>query len=1031
LNTQHYSESYQKSQHLMLELGHLPEDWMLTPVNGKKQPYRLNWANEPPLSRSAIAHKVQKGDYEDFEDKKTGEIKKRFCKAKGYGIRTGEVSGGILAIDADGHAAEALLQKLSGGDLPDTVIFSSGKPNRRQLLYYVPREFWEVVKTVKLKTGVKGDDGKEQQLEFRWNGCQSVLPPSAHPETGNYFWVRSPQDVEVAECPMWVIELMLNHNQPVPTPAETPKPQTPVITARPPLEIFLGRDDRNLVEHGTGDGGRNTAAQKLSLNLVATARRLYELGIDYDGDPRALYDQFCAKCTPPLGSDVRGEAEGWWRKADAIAKHPSLDDEKLQGCYEAWLKKNKTNTSTNNHLSRKSIVYVDNGLLSTSLSTPQSDDESTIQAIVGIVYTILGSNYSEFVEGQKLDSLYDQYKDRVKRKLFDTIVASERVKAGEVLPEDELRLKSLMDYSQAKINWDEVLPAPLARDIKHDAERLNIDPVMIWQALLPAVSSLAGTFTLDEYGGVPAINWTCTVLPSGKGKTRADNLVFSPLRKMQLRADVDYKERSKEYKRAIVQYEKSGDTEAQEPEKPGLRKYLFEVATIQSILKRLSEQGNHGSLWARDEIKGLFNSLNQFSGSETEAMELVLKLWDNKPTFVDRTDIENSYSIAGTAVSLAGGIQNDVFRKVFKDANDGNGMQARFLFAVPEERKKQYIPGAYCRLSDHLPALYEWLDNLTPETVKIAPDAQKYFAKLVNIIGDQIEQISHAGIRTWMNKLDTHILRIALALHLIECYYSPSTTDIKTLSLATLKRAVVFAQYYRSAFHILQEKVSTSDDIASIMLQIHAAALSKHPDGISARDVYKDSRSIQSRAKSAGREVGAYVVDLFEKMTQMGYGEVVRKGRSVRFIAFQKRNPEKDFKSADNVDNSQKCDQEPLYSQEKDCLHDRRQCPIVYVDNQNTTEVRTEVECQYTPQLEKSKKPVLQVVVEPQTEEPDRLQECNLAFAVGDRVTISDPYHARHNQIGEVVQVITDELYRVTWEDGRDNRYEPGELSAL
>jgi Protein of unknown function (DUF3987)/Bifunctional DNA primase/polymerase, N-terminal len=902
----------------------IPHNWALTPVNGKKRPYREAWQSEAPLSRDAICRELR-------------------SKARGYGIRTGEVSGGILAIDADGHAAEALLQKLADNDLPDTVIFSSGKASRRQLLYMVSEEYWTVLDNVILKTGIKGDNGKEQLLEFRWNGRQSVLPPSVHPETGSYHWVRSPQDIEVAKCPNWVIELMLKHHQPPKAPAPTPKPQKPTVNGHPPLEIFLGKDDRALIEHGTGDGGRNTAAQKLSLNLIATSRRLHELGIDHLDLPRVLYDVFCDRCTPPLSSQER---EGWWRKADTIAKRPSLDDEKLQGCYKAWQKRHQTYTSTKMELSRKSIVYVDNGSLSTPLSTPKLDDETIIQTIVGNVYTIIESHYSEFVERLKLNKLYYQYSDLVDRKLFESIVSSQRVKVNEVLPEDEIRLKSLMDYSQTKINWDEVLPAPLARDIKHDAEKLNIDPVMIWQALLPAVSSLAGTFTLDEYGGIPAINWTCTVIPSGGGKTRADSLVFGALRSMQLRANADYNERAKEYKRAIARYEKAKDFEAIEPEKPGLRKYLFEIATIQSVLKRLSEQGNHGSLWARDEFKGLFSSLNQFSGSETEATELLLKLWDNKPTFVDRVDIENSYSIDSTAISLAGGIQNDVFRKVFKDANDGNGMQARFLFAMPEQRKKKYVTGAVCRLKDRLPLLYEWLDNLTTQTVKIAPDAQNYFALIVDSIGDQIEQISHAGIRTWMNKLDTHILRIALALHLIECFYSPSTTDIKTLSLATLKRAVTFAQYYRSTFHILQEKISTSDDIASIMLQIHAAAISKHPDGISARDVYKDSRPIQNRAKGAGREAGAYVADLFEKMAQMGYGEVVRKGRSVRFIAFQKPNFEKGILDADNVDNSPECYQEPCNSEEKDCLHDRRQYPIVYVDNQNNTDLLTDIECQ-------------------------------------------------------------------------------------
>ncbi len=345
------------TQGLISGLTQLPSHWALTPVE-RKNAYRLDWSKEAPLSPGAIATKIQFGEKEKFRDKGTGEIKERFVRATGYGIRTGEVSGGIIAADADGYAAEALLQKLSNGDLPDTVIFTSGKDGRRQLLYRVPEEYWSVFRTIKLDTGEKDEHGKKQQLEFRWNGCQSVLPPSVHPETGSYHWVLSPIDVQVAECPMWLIELMLNHNtreqgignreqrkgrgdlNPDARTLNTELLRVPRslfpsnITARPPLEIFLGKDDRALVNHGTGDGTRNTAAQKLSLNLVATSRRLGELGIDHLDLPRVLYDLFCLRCTPPLSTKER---EGWWKNAAKLAKQPSLDDEKLMGCYRAWL----------------------------------------------------------------------------------------------------------------------------------------------------------------------------------------------------------------------------------------------------------------------------------------------------------------------------------------------------------------------------------------------------------------------------------------------------------------------------------------------------------------------------------------------------------------------------------------------------------------------------------------------------------------------------------------------------------------------
>ena len=179
---------------LITALGSLPPQWQLTPVGSNKAPYRKAWQSET-LERSAIATEIKSG------------------RAKGYGLLTGTKCGGILAVDADGEAAHELLAR--HGELPPTVAFTSGKPGRCQYLFRVEQEYWDIIKTTKLNTGVKGDDGKDQLLELRWDGCQSVLPPSVHPQTGRYQWVNSPDSVEIAECPIWVIDLMLSSEAPL------------------------------------------------------------------------------------------------------------------------------------------------------------------------------------------------------------------------------------------------------------------------------------------------------------------------------------------------------------------------------------------------------------------------------------------------------------------------------------------------------------------------------------------------------------------------------------------------------------------------------------------------------------------------------------------------------------------------------------------------------------------------------------------------------------------------------------------------
>jgi Bifunctional DNA primase/polymerase, N-terminal/Primase C terminal 2 (PriCT-2) len=169
----------------------IPHGWALTPVDANKAPYRASWQTEFPLSRDQLVQEIKNG-------------------AQGYGIRTGKDSGGILAIDFDGASARAKLLELSGGiELPETVSFTSGRLGRSQHLFLVPNKLWASIKSCKIATGVKDGSGKAEHLELRWQGLQSVLPPSVHPMTGQYRWLRAPQQINLEIAPDWVIALML------------------------------------------------------------------------------------------------------------------------------------------------------------------------------------------------------------------------------------------------------------------------------------------------------------------------------------------------------------------------------------------------------------------------------------------------------------------------------------------------------------------------------------------------------------------------------------------------------------------------------------------------------------------------------------------------------------------------------------------------------------------------------------------------------------------------------------------------------
>jgi hypothetical protein len=167
----------------------IPGNWPIVPVMGKR-PYQKNWVNK---------------DYDHLEI--LAELESG--KATGVGLKLGN---GLLAVDIDGESAAKLLLKLSGrNNFPVTTAWTSGRPGRRQYLLSVEKKNWPRCRNLRIGTGTLGDDGKEECLEFRWLGTQSVLPPSIHPLTKKpYTWINNPLQTPPALAPEWLINLCEN-----------------------------------------------------------------------------------------------------------------------------------------------------------------------------------------------------------------------------------------------------------------------------------------------------------------------------------------------------------------------------------------------------------------------------------------------------------------------------------------------------------------------------------------------------------------------------------------------------------------------------------------------------------------------------------------------------------------------------------------------------------------------------------------------------------------------------------------------------
>ncbi len=113
----------------------------------------------------------------------------------------------------------------------------------------------------------------------------------------------------------------------------------PSISDDVPLYQCLTKDDRALIDGGIGEGQRNSKGAKLARNLIGTVARLAHLGVRCEGDSRALFDVYCAHCSPPVDAK---EAEAIWRSAEKDNPTASLSDEAIENCVKSWQRQQRT-----------------------------------------------------------------------------------------------------------------------------------------------------------------------------------------------------------------------------------------------------------------------------------------------------------------------------------------------------------------------------------------------------------------------------------------------------------------------------------------------------------------------------------------------------------------------------------------------------------------------------------------------------------------------------------------------------------------
>jgi hypothetical protein len=848
---------------LVESLKKLPDDWALTPVDGKKAPYQENWQNSP-LSKRTVA----------------AEIKAGRCKA--VGVLCGEPSGGLLFFDHDGVSCDTLIEKLSG-ELPKTVGVTSGRPGRYQLIYRMPEQYWGAIATKKLKTGAKDGDGKPEQIEFRWNGCQSVVA-GAHPMTGAYRWLpgQAPWECAIAEAPLWMVEQMLRD-----VPNSSASQQSPTFERWSDEDWALSYLDA--LHPSRTDDYEDWLAVGMALHSVSDSL-LTE------------WDRWSQQSSKYKSGECQKKWQSFKRSGIAIGSLGAMA--KRDGWVSPFGERQQSKPETRKEKPTAGKVI----------------DHPTKQRLM-LSKTELDSRITELAkrsQSLKTSEIELDLDDLAKESGRDALTVRKayearlkELEAEESADEKSVEIDNLLKLGSYQPTLGEFLHPDLAKPLTKVANLLGTSHAAVLTSLLPIVASLAKVGTSLEliratnFQALPIL-YTCLVCESGGMKSPTQKLLLQGLFKLQQRADEQYELAEKMYQVEKRKYHEALNSQGQggnrpknggrkreglqeqeefelpePPEPPKPREYYTVDSTREAIARIQCNQPEQGFLGYFDELVALFKAMGQYSNGRGSDMEDLLSGRDGGPLKINRVGMSGSgvrYFAPQKAYSITGGIQPGVLRRVMGDFSDENGCWARFLFCWMPGKSNRYpkSDGSY-DIDELTVGLYSRITEYEPQKCLLSKDALELYVAWHDQLADLCEAEPKPALKAVLSKMKKDTGVIALLLHLTNAAAAREQQPASEVSVETMRSAIKLAKYYIEQSKLLHVDggAANGDEEAIIVKLVQLS--DKRPEsseGWIDAQLAKNYLNFFKRYKNGKPAKAVDIQKWFQRAVELGYGEL-------------------------------------------------------------------------------------------------------------------------------------------------------------
>lgn len=419
----------------------------------------------------------------------------------------------------------------------------------------------------------------------------------------------------------------------------------------------------------------------------------------------------------------------------------------------------------------------------------------------------------------------------------------------------------------------DVLPAPFQELIKQLEQRYKFPADYSLLYLLFAFSIATGNnyrIRVKRNWIEPAILYLSLVALAGQTKTPVQLFFMQPFKEWDKTNFEDYAAKILSYD-AAKQAATKGNP-CTEP-KPTRLQLLLQDYTPEALVKVLSDNW-HGVGVMMDELAGFFGNMNRYNNGNEVPMWLSFY---NAQAFSSNRKTSNDSYVAHPFVSVIGGIQPGILKKVFAGDMQINGMIDRFLFVYNVNVRKE-VPGddevdtnlidTYTEAIKYLLAIQPKISDKDgknlPRLLDLTPDAKRLLFDYLQTNADKVNSLNDEGaerLAGMYSKFDYHVIRLSFILQVLtDACNGQAPTEVTG---DAVRGGIRLADYFKQHTNRVQALIS-SDPLAAYD-ETKKALYNSLPDG---EFPFADAVAIAGTIRKDEVQAGRIRPDAVEKWVQ-------------------------------------------------------------------------------------------------------------------------------------------------------------------